>query len=360
MEKNPEGVTAIAGFRRLGANLSFEHQTVDGEIAVVSGAYFPTLGVNPALGRPITPDDDVHGAGNAVAVLGYGYWQDRLGGRPEVLNKPIRINDHLFTVVGIAPRGFTGITFGNDPDVYVPICFKSRLTPGWDGTDLTDDYWVYLFARLLPGGTTQQAEASLNSVYAGLIAEHAKTIRRQDEPYNSRLKASRLSLREGRHGQSYLRDNSHTPRLILTGATGLVLLIAMANAANLMLARSAQRRKELAIRTALGAGRGEIMRQMLTEAVLLSGGGGVAGIVLASWTLNLLLAEMADGDPIYYMTTGLQWPVLLFCLAISLLTGLLFGLHPAWVAARQTVAGILKDDSGTASSSRGSIRARRL
>ena len=360
LEKDPEHVTAVAGFRRLGANLSFENQTVDGEIAVVSGHYFPTLGVNPMLGRPITPEDDVHGAGNPVAVLSYGYWQNRLGGGAEVLNKPIRINAQPFTVVGIAPRGFTGLTLGDDPDAYAPISFKTQLTPGWDGTDRFRDYWIYLFARLRPGATVPQAEASLNSIYAGLMEEQAKVLKGRDAAYIERFRTARLTLIEGKHGQSSMREQGETPLLILMGATGLVLLIAMANAANLLLARSAQRRKELAIRTALGANRMEIMRQMLTEATLLSAGGGLAGIVLASWTVSFLINQMEHGEVVYYISAGLQWQVLLFALVVSLVTGLLFGLHPAWVAARQPVSGVLKDDSGTSSSSRGSVRARKV
>jgi predicted permease len=361
LEKRPEGVTAVAGFRSIGANLSFQNQTVNAGATLVSAAYFPVLGVKPLLGRLIWREDDVHGSGNAVAVLGYGYWKDRLGGRPEVLNQPIRVNGHIFTIVGVTPRGFTGTTLGSDPDVFLPMSFKPRLTPGWDGTDRYDDYWVYLFARLKPGGTRLQAETGLNTLYAGLVEDQAKTIHGRDAAYIQRFLASRVSLREGKQGQSSMREESRTPLHILMAATGLVLLIAMANAANLLLARSAQRRKELAIRAALGASRRDIMGQLLTEALLLSAGGGLAGLVLASWTLNLLLAEVGGGEtPIYFLTARLEWPVLLFSLAVSMLTGLLFGLHPAFEAARHGVADTLKDDSGHASSSRGSARVRKL
>jgi predicted permease len=361
LEKRPQGVTAVAGFRSIGANLSFQNQTVNANATLVSGAYFPVLGVKPLFGRLIWREDDVHGSGNAVAVLGYGYWKDRLGGRPEVLNQPIRVNGQVFTIVGVTPRGFTGTTLGSDPDVFLPLSFKPRLTPGWDGTDRYDDYWLYLFARLKPGGTRLQAETGLNTLYAGLLEDQAKTIRGRDAAYIQRFLESRVSLREGKQGQSSMREESRTPLHILMAATGLVLLIAMANAANLLLARSAQRRKELAIRAALGASRRDIMGQLLTEALLLSAGGGLAGLVLASWTLNLLLAEVGGGEtPIYFLTARLEWPVLLFSLALAMLTGLLFGLHPAFEAARHGVADTLKDDSGHASSSRGSARVRKL
>lgn len=361
LEKRPEGLTAVAAFRNIGANLSFQNQTVSASAMVVSGAYFPVLRVKPLVGRLLSPADDVHGAGNAVVVLGYGYWKDKLGGRTEVLNQPIRVNGQIFTIVGVAPRGFTGTTLGNDPDVFVPLSFKPLLTPGWNGTDSYKDYWLYLFARLKPGTTRVQAEAGLNTVYPGLVEEQSKATRGgRDAASTKRFLQSRLSLREGRQGQSSMRDDSRTPLYILMAATGLVLLIAMANAANLMLARSAQRRKEMAIRTALGASRADIMGQLLTEALLLSVAGGLAGLVLASWTLDLLLTQLAGGESaVYFLTTRLDWPILLFSLALSMLTGLLFGLHPAWDAARQSVAGTLKDDSGQASSSPGSARVRK-
>jgi len=133
-------VSGLAGFRSLGANLAFRSQTVSGSLLVVSRGYFPLLGVKPLLGRTISPEDDRAGGGNPVAVLSFGYWRDKLGGQADVLNQPIRINGQVFTIVGVAPKGFNGATFGQDPDAYVPICFKPFLTPNWDGTKRWDDY----------------------------------------------------------------------------------------------------------------------------------------------------------------------------------------------------------------------------
>src|ERR1035437_4713201 len=147
LEKRPEGVTGLAAFRLIGANLAFGKQTVPDGVLVVSGGYFPVLRVKPLLGRTISPEDDGvppgPGAGNAVAVLGYGYWHDKLGGETSVLNQPIRINGVVFTVVGVAPKGFTGTTLGSEPAAYVPLCFKPRLTPDWTSTDRWSDYWLY-------------------------------------------------------------------------------------------------------------------------------------------------------------------------------------------------------------------------
>jgi predicted permease len=359
LEKHPQGVTGVAGFRYLFANLALGRQTLPGSVMVVSGGYFPLLGVTPLVGRVIAPEDDLRG-GSAVAVLGYGYWHDRLGARAGVLNQSIRINGHVFTIVGVAPKRFTSTTLGFEPDAYVPISFEPVIGAFWGGEKL-DHYWVYLLARLKPGVTRQQAAAALNGTYGALVEEQAKTNHDSDDNRSRRFRQSRLTLVDGRQGQSSFRDSSQTPLFILMAATALVLLIAMANAANLLLARAAQHRRELAIRAAMGASRGDLMGLPLTEALLLALGGGAAGILLGSGTLRLLVAQLADEDsPAYYLTSQLDWPVLLFSLGISVATGLLFGLYPAWEAARTSLAGTLRQESGQASSTRGTARVRKL
>jgi predicted permease len=348
----------VAAFRFLGANVGYAKQTISGSVTVVSGGYFPTLGVRPMIGRTITPEDDLAGGGNAVAVLGYGYWHDRLGADPNVLNQPVRINGHAFTIVGVAPRDFTGMTLGSETDTYVPLSFKPQLTPNWDGTKRWNDYWLYLFTRVKAGTSRAQAAAALNGTFAGLVEEQATKERFRDDQRRQRFLAQRLTLVDGRQGQSSFRDGVSTPVWILMAATGLVLLIAMANAANLLLARSAQRKRELAIRAAMGAGRGELMAQLLTEALLLAAAGGAAGILLGVITLRLLLAQFGGDTPSYSLTSDLEWPVLLFSLGLSVATGLLFGLYPAWEAARVTPAGTLKDEAGQSSGTRGTARVR--
>src|ERR1022692_3075501 len=358
LEKHSQGLSGIGAFRALEANLSFGKQTVAGSMLVVSGGYFPTLGVRPLMGRMLTPQDDA-GAGNAVAVLSYGYWADRMGGEADVLNQPLRINGQMFTVVGVAPKGFTGTTLGSESDVYVPLVFKPLLTPNWNGTDVWSDYWLYLIARPQRGFSRTQAEAALNSVYAGLVEQQSKMPKFFYQKKLDRFLHSRLTFKDGSHGQSALRDESRTPLLILMCATVLVLLIAMANAANLLLARSAARRREMAIRAAMGAGRGELMGQMLAEALLLATAGGIAGIGLAVVTLKLLMAELSGDTPIHYVQAQLEWPVLLFGLGLSVLTGLLFGLYPAWEAARSSSAATLKTESGQSSGTAASARVRK-
>ena len=359
LEKRPQGVTGVAAFFPLDANLSFQKQTVPGSAMIVSGGYFPMLGVRPLVGRTIEPADDA-GSGNPVAVLSYGYWIDHLGGEPGVLNQQIKVNGQVFTIVGVAPKQFTSTTLGEEPSLFVPLVFKPLLTPNWNGTDRWNDYYLYLLARLNPGVTRAQATGALNSIYSGLLEEQSK---RPGFFYGKRIQrflSSQLTLKDGSHGQSSLRDETRTPLIILMCATAMVLLIAMANAANLLLARSAGRRREMAIRAAMGASRGDLMGQMLVEALLLALAGGLAGLAFAAVTVKLLLAEMSSDGPIHFLTAGLEWPVLLFGLGLSAATGLIFGLYPAWEAARSSLATTLKNESGQSSGTRSTARVRRV
>ncbi|HBY61180.1 MAG TPA: hypothetical protein DEH78_15265 [Solibacterales bacterium] len=350
LEKRPEGLTGIAAFRSLPANLSFRGQTVDGSVMVVSGGYFSTLLVKPVAGRLIDREDDVHGAGQQVAVLAHGYWQSQLGGRRDVLNQAIRVNGHMFTVVGIAPPRFTGTVLGDSPDVFVPMSSKPLMTPNWNGTDRWSDYWIYMAGRLKPGVTREAAQAALNGTYAGLVEEAVGEVKQWPAKRVERFRQSRLTLEPGEKGQSSVRRSTETPLKILLAATLLVLLIAVANTANLLLARGAQRRKEVSIRTALGAGRGEIMGQMLTEAMLLSLAGGAAGLLLASWTMTLFVNVLSQGRGTEELTAAIEWPVLLFALGASIASGLLAGLYPAWEASRSTLATTLRNEAGQVSS----------
>jgi predicted permease len=359
LEKQAGAVAGIAGFRALGGNLAFRNQTVSGTVDVVSGGYFSVLGVKPLAGRLISVEDDRHGAGNPVAVLSYGYWFGRLGAQPDVLNQTIRINNHPFTIVGIAPKGFHGTTIGQEPEAYVPLSFKPFLTPNWNGTDRWDDYWLYLFARLKPGQTIGQASAALNGPYGALVEQQAGKQRFRDEN-RRRFLQSRLTLLDGKQGNSSVRNQSKTPLTILMIATVLVLLIAMANAANLLLARSAQRRKELAIRAAMGAGRGDLMGQLLAEALVLAFAGGAAGLLFGYATLRVLLYRLSSDGPITFLTAGLEWPVLLFAAGLSVVTGLLFGIFPSWDATRASLAVTLKDQSGQSTSTVGASRFRKV
>jgi predicted permease len=359
LETHPQGLSSIGAFFPIGANVAFGNQTVPTTVMLASGGYFPTLGVRPLVGRTIEPADD-SGGGNPVAMLSYGYWTDHLGGETSVLNQPIKINGQTFTIIGVTPKGFTGTTLGDEPAAYVPLAIKPQLTPNWNGTDRWDDYYLYLIARVQPGVSRLKAQDALNGVYAGLVEEQSKQPRFHYTKKLDRFLAARLTLKDGSQGQSGMRDDSKVPLIILMCATGMVLLIAMANAANLLLARSAQRRREMAIRSAMGAGQGQLMRQMLLEALLLAMAGGAAGLLFAVASVQLLLAQVASDGPIHFLSADLNWPVLLFGLALSLATGLLFGLYPAWEGARASQASTLKEEAGSASGSKGAARVRKV
>ncbi|MDR3700649.1 MAG: ABC transporter permease [Candidatus Sulfopaludibacter sp.] len=352
-------VARVVGFRTFPGNLAFSRQTVSGVSMLVSGRYFSVLGVQPFAGRLIGPEDDIPGGGNPVADLSYRYFHDKLGGDTGILNQTVKVNGQPFTIVGITPPNFTGTTVGREASVFVPMSFKPHLTEGWDGTDKLADYWVYLLARLNPGVTRDQAEASLNLTYHALVEEMAPAMQ-QDIAKTPRFHQQKLTLKDGRQGNSDFRDEYRSALNILMLATCLVLLIAMANAANLLLARSAERRKEFAIRAAMGAGRGELMSQFLTEALLLAGAGGAAGLAIAQLTLRLLLASWGGSVNDAFNSAGLNWPVLWFSLGLALATGVLFGLYPAWDASRVTLATIMSDETGKSSSSRGSARLRKV
>ncbi len=359
LEKSPNGLAGVAGYRTFAANLSYEGRTQSGEVNAVTGMYFSLLGVQPLRGRLLDAEDD-RGKGQPVAVLSHGYWMDKLGGQQDVLNKPIRVNTQVFTIVGVAPENFKGVAFNDEHDIFVPLAFKPALTPGWDGTENWTDYYIYAFGRLAPGLSREQAQAALNSVYAGLVEKQAGLMTGRSQDYRERFRQHRLTLQPGDFGHSAFREELRTPLTILFICTALVLLIAAANAANLMLARAVQRTRDLSIRSALGASRGHIIRQMMAEAMLLAVGGGVAGLLVGLWSIDALVTMTADADGSGRLFETSLDPLLLgFSFGLSLLTGLLFGLYPALAAARASVAGRLKEDSGQASSSRTGVRMRR-
>ena len=236
LEKHTEAVDVV-GFRTMPSNIAFSRQTIAGSMMLVSGRYFSVLGVRPAMGRAIAPEDDVPGAGNPVAVLSWRYFQEKLGGEASVLNQTVKVNGQPFTIVGIAPPDFSGTTVGSDATVFIPMSFKPLVTD-WNGTDRLDDYWVYLLGRLKPGVSRPQAEAALNGPYRTVVEELAATVNQPIEK-SPRFLQQKLTLKDGSRGNSDFRIQYQTALNVLLLATGLVLLIAMANAANLLLARSA-------------------------------------------------------------------------------------------------------------------------
>ena len=287
------GIAAHVGF---GANLSYQAQTRSGEGLLVSGSYFPVLGLQPALGRLLDPNDDRNVGGHFVTVLSHAYWTTRLGGNPAVLNQTLIVNGQRMTIVGVAPRGFNGTTLGMEPEVFVPVTMRELMVPGWKGFDNRKSYWAYLFARLKPGVSVDQARAAMNGVYRPIINDVEAPLQKgMSDQTMARFKARTLVVEPGRRGQSEVHEEAKTPLILLFSITGIVLLIACANIANLLLARGAGRATEMAVRLSLGATRRQLLAQLLTESCVLAVLGGMAGLVVARWTLALHCLAAAGG-----------------------------------------------------------------
>jgi predicted permease len=353
LQKAQTSFTGIAAHRLFGANLSARGQTVNSEGLLISGSYFPVLGVTPAVGRLLGPQDDQSVGQSLVAVLSHAYWQRRYGADPNVINEQIIVNGQSLTIVGVGPAGFDGTTMGARPDVFVPITLRGLMNPGFEGFANRRTYWAYLFARLRPGVTTEQAARTLNVPFSQILADVEAPLQRgMSDATLARFKAKHIVLEDGRRGQSSLSRDARAPLNILLGITGLVLLIACANIANLLLARSSARAGEMAVRLSIGASRGQLVRQLLTESILLAVLGGAVGLLVAGWTLHMILATLPAQQAVGF-SANIDGTVMLFAAGVSLVTGLLFGMFPAINSTRPDIVSTLKGLSGQPSGATG-------
>ena len=358
LEKAKTAFSGIAGHFLFGVNVAMPGKTaINGRGVVVSGSYFPVLGIRPALGRLLTPNDDQTIGANYEVVLSYDYWANQLGADPKVVGQPLVVNGHPMTIVGVAPEGFSGTTKGERPYVFVPITMCAVVNAENDFDD-RQEHWIYLFGRLAPGVTIEQASASINPVYSHLINDievplqtgmSAKTL--------AQFKAQQIILGDGRKGQSSMMRTSRTSLVLLFSITAIVLLIACANIANLLLARAANRTMEMAVRLSLGAMRRQLIAQLLIESVLLALLGGLASVVVAHWTLTGVTALLPP-QAVIAMQFGLSGAVLLFTAFVSLATGLAFGLVPALQSTRPDLVTELRNNSGKLAGGRGAARFR--
>ena len=326
---------------------------------LVSGNFFETLEAQPALGRLFTMQDETAPGANTVAVLSYGYWTRQFGGDSSILNKPLVVNGIPLTVVGVAPKGFYGVEFGTPPDVYVPVTMKEQMAPNMlqklgDRTD----HWLPIMGRLKPGMTIARAQAALQPIYEPMLQSDAKLLHLSGNNLK-RFTSKPLLLASGAHGRLVLQDSTKEPLLVLMSMVGLVLLIACANLAGLLVARGEARQREIALRLTLGAGRGRLVRQLLTESVLIGVAGGAAGIALASWCLNAMVGAIPPGQGIVGLASRIDLRVLAFAIVITLGTSILFGLAPAMRSTRVDLHSTLKEQGSSTSLSRSSVGLRK-
>jgi predicted permease len=332
-------------------SFGFQGQTERARGEMVSGTYFPVLGVGSAIGRMFTPDDDRVPGGHPLAILSYSYWQSRFAGERSILGKNVVVNGHNFTLVGVAQKGFDGLDLGNPSQIFVPIMMRPQLMP-----ELNEQFdfhnrrtrWVNVFGRLKPGISREQGQASLQPYFHAMLELEVKQadFNKATAEVRARFLQNVIQALPGSQGQPYLRKMLSTPLWVLMALTGGVLLIACANVASLLIARAASRQKEIAIRLAIGAGRFRIIRQLLVESLLLSIAGGVLGLLLAIATDRALLAFLPPETIDLKLSTTPDPRILLFATAVSLLTGLIFGLVPALQSTKPDVAPVLKDTVG--------------
>jgi putative ABC transport system permease protein len=326
-------------FCRHPTNVTFstgqQHQPVPAEI--VSGSYFPVLGVQPAAGRLIDRSDDLQPGAHPVVVLSHGYWQNNLGGASDVVGRKVLVNNQPMTVIGIAPASFRGVDPFSVPAVWIPAAMKRQATPEWDRLLDRRAAWMHVFGRLKPGVTIEQATAGLQPWFKSVLDSEMKLDDFPSVSVDERraFLASALDLRPGSQGLSGLRGAIERPLLVLMGGTLLLILLSSLNVASLLLARGAARGREVATRLALGASRGRIASQLLLEGLVIALAGGLLGLVTSPLVIGVLRTFLPDDAD---LASRIDYRVFGFALLMAVITGTVCGLAPALQAGRRPLS----------------------
>jgi predicted permease len=325
-------------------------------ISIVTGGYFDVLGVQPILGRAFSANADYGRNAHPYAVVSYNYWQRMLQGDPQAIGRNIHIRKMVFEIAAVAPANFTGLMVGDAPDIWIPLQQQDAIFPQHDlltqkPGSVTKTMFLHAVGRLKPGVNLAHANASIGVTFQHMLDDEAALIPNPSE--RTEITKSYLVLRDASRGLSVLRGHYQQPLEILMGLVGLLLLLACANVANLLLARSVGRQRELSVRVALGAGRGRLIRQLLTESVLLSVFGAAVGLLFARWGVQLLLRLVSGGQTLVPLDVHMDVTILAFAIGVTLLTGVLFGLAPALRSTRVDLNQVLRGASRTISGGAG-------
>jgi len=348
--------SGIAAQAAGGASFSTGDASQIVQVAVVTGNWFRTFGLTTSVGRPIAPDDDRTLDGHPVAVISHAFWQNRFGSDPRVLGKKLFLNGQPFSILGVMQEGFKGTNFLDPPDVYLPMAMQRTIIPLAVRPEDRRLYFLHVFARMKPGVTVEQAKSELDRLIGPVLAEEERTMKFSSPGIRKRFLERKFAIHPGSHGNIQNQKEVKTVMWLLTSLVAGVLLIACANVANLLLARSTARRREIAVRLALGANRMQLVRLVLAESLLLSLIGGTTGLLAANWATDGLLLFLSGpaGAPALPLSTTPDLRVVLFTLIVSVLTALVFGIVPAFASTKPDVAPVLKDEGGAVSGGGGS------